>query len=82
MLKLEKEFNFFEKNKTELVKKYKDKYIVIKNCKILGVYNSLVEAIRETSKHEKLGTFLVQKCSESDKFYTQTFHSRVTFPMK
>jgi len=79
MIALEKEFNFFVLNQDKLVKKYKGKYIVIKNNKILGAYDELSEAIKETSKHEELGTFLIQKCDPTAKAYTQHYQSRVYF---
>ncbi len=79
MIALEKEFNFFKRNQKELVKKYKGKFIAIKDDNILGAYKSLSEAVKETSKHEDLGTFLIQECKASNKAYTQTYHSRVHF---
>lgn len=82
MVKLEKEFDFFLSNRKELVKKYKGKYIAIKGHKVLGAYNSMPEAVEETSKNEELGTFLIQECKPSDKAYTQTYHSRASFALK
>lgn len=79
MVKLEEEFNFYLQNQNELVKKYRDKYIVIMHNELLGAYDSEFEAIKETSKKHKLGTFLVQKCEPGTDNYTQTYHSRVTF---
>ncbi len=79
MIFLEKEFNFFVSRQKELVKKYKGKHIAIKDHKVLGAYNSLAEAVKETSKNEELGTFLIQECKPSSKAYTQTYHSRVNF---
>ncbi|MBA7684336.1 hypothetical protein ES703_92729 [subsurface metagenome] len=71
---LEKEFKYYLDNQDELVKKYKGKVIVIKNKKVIGVYDSEVEAVRETSKNEPLGTFLVQKCTPGKADYTVTLH--------
>lgn len=76
---LEKEFKYYIKNQKELVKKYNGKYIVIKDEKVIGSYDSEIEAIEKTSKTEELGTFLVQKCEPGEESYTQTFHSRITF---
>ncbi|MBA7534279.1 hypothetical protein ES705_26525 [subsurface metagenome] len=75
---LEKEFKYYIKNQNKLVKRYKNKCIVIKNEKVIGVYDSEAEAVQETSKNEPLGTFLVQKCTPGKESYTQTYHSRVT----
>lgn len=79
MSELEKEFKYYIKNQDELVKKYKGKFIVIKEEKVLGAYNSEIEAVEKTSKVEELGTFLVQKCESGENSYTQSFHSRVIF---
>ncbi len=79
MSKLEKEFNYYIENQEDLVKKYKGKFIVIKKDKVLGDYNSEIEAVEETSKIEELGTFLVQKCEPGENNYTQSYHSRVIF---
>jgi hypothetical protein len=76
---LEKEFKYFIDNKEHLVNKYNNKYIVIKNEKVIGVYDSDIEAIEKTAKHEKLGTFLVQKCTLNTKNFTQSYYSRVIF---
>ena len=77
MAKLESEFNFFLKNQESLVKKYRGKYVVIKNRKVLGVYSDIPSAITETSKVEEYGTFLVQKCEPGTAVFTQFYHSRV-----
>jgi len=50
---------------------------VIKNEGVIGVYDSDIEAIEETSEKHEMGTFLVQKCEPGPNSYTQTFHSRV-----
>ncbi len=76
---LKDEFEYFLKHKEEFADKYNGKFIVIKEQEIIGVYDSELEAIEETSKKEQLGTFLVQKCEHGDSSITQTFHSRVSF---
>ena len=82
MIFLEKEFDFFVNNQKKLVKKYKGKYLAIKNNEVLGAYNSLSEAVKKTVKHEDIGTFLIQKCDPSKKVYSQTYYSRVEFESK
>ena len=76
---LEEEFKYYLAHQAELVEKYDGKFIVIKGSKVLGAYDSEIEAIRETMKEHELGTFLVQKCEEGAESYTQTYHSRVAF---
>ena len=77
---LEKEFQFYLDNQEDLVKKYNGKFIVIKNEKIIGAFDSELEAYEETSKEHEIGTFLIQKCESGSDNYTQTYHSQVTFP--
>lgn len=79
MMKLEKEFKYYLDNQSALVEKYKGKFIVIKDCSVIGSFDSELEAIKETSKKHPLGTFLVQKCEPGSDNYTQTYHSRVSF---
>lgn len=76
---LEKEFEYYLAHQDELVKKYNEKFIVIKGQNVIGAYDSEIEAIEATSQKEEMGTFLVQKCEPGSDSYTQTYHSRVTF---
>ncbi|HOW52855.1 MAG TPA: hypothetical protein PLV42_12525 [bacterium] len=78
--KLAGEFKYYLEHKNELVKKYNGKVLVIKDRKIIGVYDSEIEAVQETAKTHPLGTFLVQRCEPGSEAHTQTFHSRVAFP--
>ena len=75
--KLEKEFEYYIENQDKLVEKYEGKFLVIKNCKIIGIYDSELEAVNQTSKDHAVGTFLIQKCLPWTESYTQVFHSRV-----
>jgi len=76
---LKKEFDFYITNQDQLVAQYNGKVIVIKDQRVVGAYDSVEEAVRETGKNLPLGTFLVQKCEPGAQSYTQTFHSRVAF---
>ena len=77
MRQLEKEFKYYIDHQAELVKKYNGKFIVVKDCKVIGAFDSELEAINTTSEQYELGTFLVQKCEPGSESYTQTYHSRV-----
>ena len=79
MGELEKEFNYYLEHQDELVKKYDGKFIVIKDCAVIGAFDSELEAIERTAEQYELGTFLVQKCEPGNEGYTQTYHSRVAF---
>jgi hypothetical protein len=74
---LEKEFQYYKDNQAELLNQYAGKFIVIKDAKVIGVYDSHSEAYNNTEKTEKLGTFLIQHCLPGNQGYTQTFHSQV-----
>ena len=76
---LQKEFKYYLAHQSEMVEKHDGKFIVIKDCKVLGVYDNELTAIAETRKEHQLGTFLVQFVSPGDAAYSQTFHSRVVF---
>ena len=77
MERLEREFEYYLENQNELVEKYNGKFIVIKDCKVIGDFDSELDAIKKTSQKHELGTFLVQKCELGSSSYTQTYHSRV-----
>lgn len=74
---LEREFKFYLKNQSDFVLKHNGKFIVLKDQKVIGVYNSNHEAYAETTKTEKLGTFLIQHCLPGKEGYSQTFNSQV-----
>lgn len=76
---LEKEFAYYLENQADLVKQFNGKFIVIRDTKVVGSYDSQAAAVAETQKVHPLGTFLVQKVEPGDAAYTQTFHSRVAF---
>lgn len=76
---LDKEFKYYQDNQKELVEKYNGKFLVIKDEKIEGVFDSQVEAYTESKKRFEVGTFLIQQCLPGASSYTHSFHSRVAF---
>ena len=76
---LKKEFEYYLEHQDDMVKQYNGQFVVIKDCAVIGAFDSEIEAIRETTKKYELGTFLVQKCEPGSASYTQTYHSRVVF---
>lgn len=74
---LRDELEYFKANQVELVEKYEGKFLVIKNQKIQGVYDTEMDAYTDAKKKFELGTFLIQQCLPGQESYTQTFHSRV-----
>jgi hypothetical protein len=59
-MRLVKEQAFYEANKAELRSKYAGKRVVIAVDKVLGVYDTDREAIRETAKTRPRGSFMVK----------------------
>ncbi len=76
---LEKEFQYYLSHQTELIAKYDGRFIVIKDCAVIGAYDSELAAVSDAQKNHKLGTFLVQRVEPGSAAYTQTFHTRVAF---
>jgi hypothetical protein len=56
---LEKEFEFYENNKSEIRQKYLGKRIVIIGEQIIAAYDDFDEAYQETIKAYALGTFMI-----------------------
>ena len=77
MADLKKEFDYYLQHQDELVSQYNGKFVIIKNCQVIGSYNSEIEAIEETKKQHDLGTFLVQKCEAGIESCSYMYHSRV-----
>lgn len=75
-----KEFEYYLAHQADLLREHQGKFVVIKDQKVIGVYDDELTAISRTKMNHKLGTFLVQKVEPGDSAYTQTYHSRVSLP--
>jgi len=76
---LDKEFSYYLDHQNELVKKYRNRFLTIIGEKVVGDYDSFEQALFKSQKKYKLGTFLIQECTEGDKAYTKRFYSNVAF---
>jgi hypothetical protein len=76
---LDKEYDFYIKNLSALLKKYKGKYIVIVGEEVVGSYDTEIEAYTESIILYELGSFLIQYCIPEKKVHPQMYHSRVVF---
>jgi hypothetical protein len=56
---LEREFEYYQKNMTEIREKYLGKEVVIVGEQIIAAYDDFEEALFETSKTHVLGTFMI-----------------------
>jgi len=72
---LEKEYNYFLRNKETLLQKYPKQFIVIIDETIVGNYASQEEALKEASQKYPIGKFLIQKVSDDQGDVTQRFFS-------
>ena len=70
---LQKEFDFFERNKEEFSKKYNGEYIGIKDEKVIVHNINENEVIRQMEERYKLGTFIVQSTSLNPKIIQRIF---------
>ena len=64
---LHTEFDYYQRNKAEIRKKYLGRYIVIVGEEIIGDYDSQLTAIKQTMRTHKLGTFMVKGVELKDK---------------
>ncbi len=76
---LEKEFKFYLDNQNDLLKEFLNKYIIIKDQKVVASFETKQEAYDYATEKFELGTFLIQHCLPGDLGHTQTFHSQVIF---
>lgn len=60
----EKELEFYLDNKEDLIRKHKGKVLVIKDARIVGVYDTVSEAYDFGVKNYGLGNFAIQQVSE------------------
>lgn len=74
-----KEYEYYMSRHDELVEKYLDMIVVIKDGELLGTYDSESHAVEATLKEHELGTFLVRQVKKDEDATTQLFHSRVAF---
>ena len=67
------DFKWFVENYDVLFEQYGHKFLAIKNKTVLGAYNSMQDAIDNTT--EELGTFIVQECNGNESAYTNYISS-------
>ena len=76
-LPLEQEFRYYLDHQDEIVAQYDGKVVAIKGRRIIGVFDTELEALQAMSRKHRLGTFLLQRCEPGTRAYTHTFNSRV-----
>lgn len=69
---MEENFHWFIENFEKLKIKCLGKYLIIVNKNIVGVYESLEDAYKNSEKHEN-SNFIIQYCGKDKSCYTQSF---------
>ena len=75
---LEREYQYFETIVSQLAIDHPHKLAVIKGEQVIGIYDTMEQALEETARDHELGTFIVQPCEDRSNI-VQRFHSRVAF---
>jgi hypothetical protein len=68
----EEDYRWFRENLPELEKRYGDKYVVIKDKRIIGAHETLHKALGCAREREKPGAFLIQLCTTDESRTTWT----------
>ena len=76
----EENYDWFEENLPELEKQYGDKYIAIKDKRVIGVYDTKRAAYAYTREKEEIGAFIVQLCSSEEEKMVNFFYSPWVLP--
>lgn len=74
---LEKEYRFFQENLENLVLRYENKFIIIKDSSIEGVFDSYNEALAFALKKFKIGSFLIQECIKENESIAHFLNSNL-----
>ena len=69
------DFDFFLKNYQDFYQRYGYCCIAIRFKEILGVYNSIQEAINILSNQYELGEYIIQECNGEESGYTNYISS-------
>jgi hypothetical protein len=68
---LEKEFQYFVNNQTDLFKQFPYQYLAIKDQKVIGVYDNKIDAYFQTQEEHELDSFLILFCSLNQEMFPQ-----------
>jgi hypothetical protein len=78
---LQEEFHWYLSNQSELVKRYRGRYLVIAEQNVIADYNTIGDAYRVTTKTRNAGTFIIKFCipAEEERPLVIRNHDIVTF---
>ena len=66
------EVDFFISNYQDFSQQYGQKFLAIRNCQVLGAFDSVLEAIQTLSTTHELGTYIIQECTGDESAYRTT----------
>lgn len=75
MCTLQKQFDFFQKNKNTLMAQFKGQYIVISDALEVTGFEDRLQAYTFGAKTYGLGNFMLQECSDGGIATINTFNS-------
>lgn len=73
----EREYKYFLDHQTELIEKYDGKVVVIVGEELVGVYETIADAVAESVKKYEPGTFMVQEVAANPDDLVEKFHTAV-----
>jgi hypothetical protein len=75
----EKNYEWFEANLSDLMREHRDKYLIIYEESLRGVFSDIEDAITEALTFAKPGEFLIQRCVPEDES-TEVLCSLIRLP--
>ncbi len=69
------ELDYFIENQEKLLKEYNGKALIIKGRKVIGTFDSVLEAYLHAKTIYKPGTFMIQECTPGPQAYTVTIRN-------
>lgn len=74
----EKDFEYFINNHADLLKCFRNQYVVILNCMVILAASTMSEAIAKArDKGLKDGDYIVQLCTEGESAYSASFCTQI-----
>lgn len=74
---LKSQYDYFLRIRETLLPDKENKFVVIVGESVVGVFNSLTDAMHDASQHYASGTFLIQKVFRNKEDMVQKFASPV-----
>jgi len=71
-------FDFFENNKSQILKEYSGQFVVIADKQIQNHFQTRAEALKYAATEFEIGSFIIQYVTEEDTI-VQGFFERVSF---